>query len=154
MSTRFTNKAPSMAGSNTLQLFLETAQINLLISKHLANILSERGYHSVTPAMLQFLSALECGANYASEIARQLGVSRQMVRKTVKELSQAGYLQQIQSPKRQKQIRFTAEGEALIAEAREILVQLDQNLFQEIDKNSIQKTLEQLRTIQSVLQED
>lgn len=151
MSTKFTNNPPSMIGSNALQLFLGTTQINLLISKYVSNALAQRGYQSITPAMLQFLSTLECGVNYASEIARQLGVSRQMVTKTVKELSQAGYLQQIQGPKRQKQIQFTEEGECLIAEARQILMKLDQDILKEMDETSIQKTLENLRTIQSLL---
>lgn len=155
MSTKFTKKTltqkEQMINSNTLQLFLETAQINLLISKYVSVALANRAYESVTPAMLQFLSTLECGVNYASEIARQVGVSRQMVTKTVKELSKAGYLQQIQGDKRQKEIRFTTKGERLIAEAREILFELDQKLFQDINTNSIQKTLAQLQRIKSLL---
>lgn len=125
MSTRLTQKGTAMVDSQALQLVIAAAQVNDSISRYLSKSLKNKGYTFATPAALSFLSTLECGINYASEIARDLGVSRQMVAKTVKGLCSVGYLEQMDDIGRQKKILFTAAGEQLMSEARQLLADID-----------------------------
>lgn len=151
MSTRLTKNNTPMVDSNTLKLVLGAAQVHELTARYLSRCLSDQGYLSVTPAMLNFLSVLDCGVNYASEIARTLGVSRQMVAKTVKELCANGYLQQEQGIGKQKQILFTETGELLISDARQILADIDQQLGVKVGRESIIDTVQGLADISALL---
>ncbi|WP_211317027.1 MarR family winged helix-turn-helix transcriptional regulator [Arenicella xantha] len=118
-----------MLESQSLQLIQSAQRLNDLITQYLSQRLVEKGYESLTPSLLAFLSILECGVNYGSEIARNLGVTRQMVSKTVKQLCQLGYLEQIDGVGKQKEIHFTETGEYLMSDARQLLAELDEILF-------------------------
>ena len=151
MSTKLTNKDIPMVKSQSLQLFFGAAKMNEQISLYLSNALKERGYKSITPCVLNFLSALECGTNYGSEIARSLGISRQMVAKKVKELCRVGYLEQVNGKGKQKQILFTQLGEHLMSDSRQLLAELDEILCEKLDQSSLQETVERLKSIQAVV---
>lgn len=142
-----------MADSNTLRLVSTTANLSEKITAYVSQRLREKGYASASAPVLGFLSKLECGENYASEIARDLGVSRQMVAKTVKELCEAGYLKQEAGTGKQKKILFTLEGERLISDARNLLLELDAILANSIGENALLKTLVNLDTISSQITE-
>ena len=129
MSTRFTRKGVPLVESQSLQLIQSAQKLNDVITQYISQRLVEKGYESLTPSFLSFLSILECGVNYGSEIARNLDVTRQMVAKTVKQLSQLGYLEQIDSAGKQKEIHFTETGEYLMSDARQLLAELDEILF-------------------------
>ena len=137
MSTKVTRKGISMVDSQSLKLVFSAAKVNELITKHVFNSLRQKGYKSATASTLSFLSALDCGVNHGSEIARNLGVSRQMVAKTVKELCAAGYLIQTDGVGKQKQITYTDLGEKLIGESRKVLSQLDLSLSKEMGKAAL-----------------
>lgn len=118
-----------MVDSQSLKLAFALGEARDALLSHLANRLMGAGYDGATPATLAFLGQLECGVNYASEIARQLDVSRQMVSRTVQNLSRLGFLEMAEDPDRgnQKVITFTSLGEELMADARRILADLDQD---------------------------
>ena len=103
MSTRLTRMGTPMVESHALKLVMAASSVTEQISHYLSENLQSMGYTGASTSVLQFLSALDCGINYASEIARTLKVSRQMVAKTVKQLSALGYLQQIEGQGKQKQ---------------------------------------------------
>lgn len=151
MSTRLTKKGVPMVESQSLKLVFAAAKTNDDIAQYLAQTLSDKGYQSVTPSVLSFLSTLECGVNYASEIARNLDISRQMVAKTVKELCRVGYLEQAEGPGKQKQILFTDLGEQLMADSRQSLAQLDRVLSKKLGIDSLHSTLHNLQAIQTVI---
>jgi len=151
MSTRLTQKGTPMVESQTLQLVLRAGQVSDLISRYLSNSLKNNGYKFASPSALNFLSTLECGVNYASEISRNLGVSRQMVAKTVKELCNAGYLEQQEGVGKQKKIVFTTTGELLMSDARQLLVDVDKVLFEQIGENTISTTVNHLDMIQTLI---
>ncbi|MDO6765179.1 MarR family winged helix-turn-helix transcriptional regulator [Agarivorans sp. 1_MG-2023] len=151
MSTRLTRKGVAMVDSRSLQLVMTGAKVQDLAGLYLCTALMGKGYRSITPNTLHFLSALECGINYGSEIARNLGVSRQMVAKTVKDLCLKGYLEQTDGVGKQKQIVFTTQGELLMADARLLLVELDNKLTTEIGSECLAKVLKGLSAIQAVL---
>ncbi|MDF2177877.1 MarR family winged helix-turn-helix transcriptional regulator [Aliiglaciecola sp. CAU 1673] len=152
MSTRFTKGGVPMVESQSLQLVQATARVNDQVAKLLAMKLQEKGYSGITPSLLGFLGALECGVNYGSEIARNLGVSRQMVAKTAKELCHAGYLQQEDDIGRQKRILFTAKGEQLMSQARALLSELDSYLAEGLGKNKLNKLLNNLAKVNQALE--
>lgn len=151
MSTRFTRGGISLVESQTLQLIQKATQLTDISTRHLSNKLIDLGYLSITPSLLSFLSVLECGVNYGSEIARNLGVSRQMVAKTVRELCRLGYLQQVPGVGKQKQILFTENGEYLMSDARRILSEIDGLLFKQLEEPLMDKVVNDLGLITNVL---
>ncbi|GHB60580.1 hypothetical protein GCM10008107_07280 [Psychrosphaera saromensis] len=151
MSTKLTTNNLPMAESQTLQLVLGAGQVNDSIFQYLANTLKDKGYKFASPSALSFLSTLECGVNYASDIARNLGVSRQMVAKTVKELCSAGYLDQVDDIGKQKKIIFTTNGEVLISDARQLLADIDKALENKLAVDTVSSTLTSLNMIQKLV---
>lgn len=144
MSTKFTKKGIPLAESQSLQLIQSAQKLNDVITQYISQRLVEKGYESLTPSLLSFLSILECGVNYGSEIARNLDVTRQMVAKTVKQLCQLGYLEQIDSAGKQKEIHFTEIGEYLMSDARQLLAELDEILFNNTDIRTPQAIIGEL----------
>lgn len=142
-----------MVESQALQLVLAAGRVSDAMTSYLSKKLKKMGYERVSPAMLNFLSKLECGVNYGSELARNIGVSRQMVAKTVKELCLAGYLDQAEGVGKQKEILFTKNGEQLMADARKLLADLDILLIEQMTDKSITDTVVSLSQIECILSE-
>jgi DNA-binding MarR family transcriptional regulator len=134
-----------------LQLIQSAQRLNDVITKYLSQRLVEKGYTSLTPSLLYFLGVLECGVNYGSEIARNLEVTRQMVAKTVKQLCQLGYLEQIDGAGKQKEIHFTESGEYLMSEARQLLAEMDKILFRDVDASAPQVIIDELNIMISAV---
>lgn len=151
MSTRLTSGAIPMVESHSLQLILAAAQVQESTALYLSKSLKNKGYKSATPSILNFLSTLECGVNHGSEIARTLGVSRQMVAKTVKELCEAGYLEQRDGIGKQKEIVFTETGELLMSDARQLLADVDKTLKNEVGQVQLEATVSCLKNIQNLM---
>ena len=151
MSTRLTDRGTPMVESQALKLALGAGQVNEIVSRHLSSSLLSRGYKHATPSALIFLSRLECGVNYGSEIARNLGVTRQMVAKNVKGLCSAGYLEQVDDVGKQKKIIFTEAGELLMSDARQLLADLDKVLIAQLGDSSIATAIENLDSISTLV---
>lgn len=151
MSTRLTSNGVPMVESQSLQLVLATVQVHEKISLYLSESLKNKGYKFATPTILNFLSALECGINYGSEIARTLGVSRQMVAKTVKELCNADYLEQREGLGKRKQIIFTKTGELLMSDTRKLLAGVDSILNKEMGEIQLKTTVINLESIEKLI---
>jgi DNA-binding MarR family transcriptional regulator len=153
MSTQLTSSPQAglpMVESDTLSLAFLLGEVRDRLLARLSDELAARGYPRVTPSALGFLGQLDCGINYASGIAEKLNVSRQMVAKTVVELEKAGWLVQQPDPERRnrKVIRFTADGERLMADARQVLGDLDAQFEKAYGPNfvaDISKKLERLK---------
>ena len=136
-----------MVESRSLQLTQSASRLNDVVVKYLSQRLIEKGYISLTPSLLSFLSILECGINYGSEIARNLGVTRQMVAKTVKELCHSGYLEQIEGVGKQKEIHFTEAGEQLMSDARLLLSEVDDFLCEHSDAAELERIISEINAI-------
>ncbi len=135
MSTKMTtlraSPAYEMADSLSLKLVLLTSSFEKRTQKWLVELLHSRGFAGLTQSQLSFLGALDCGPNNASQIASDLGISRQAVHKTVKELEVCGWLKSEADSIRRNQrvITFTDEGERMMSEARALFQKLDERLF-------------------------
>jgi DNA-binding MarR family transcriptional regulator len=151
MSTRFTAQGVPMVDSRSLRVAAATAAARDQIVKWVADGLTADGFEDVSPSVLEFLDALDCGANVASEIARSLGVSRQMVAKTVRELRHSGYLEQVEGRGRQKTIVFTRQGQQLMARVRQRLRELDDIIDTEIGSRRLEDAIESLDALSRLL---
>lgn len=136
--------SPLMKDSALLQIYQQVSGLSLAIARKVATTLQQKGYQTVSPSMLHFLGTLECDSNYAADIARHLNVTRQMVRKTVRELCAAGYLYLEQAEGRKKAIRFTPQGEQLMADARALLASYDKQLLMSMPPAKVKRLQEQL----------
>lgn len=152
MSTKLTRPeggpAYEMAESRSLKLVHLTSTFERRAQKWLVDLLRGRGFSDLRQSQLSFLGALDCGPNSASQIANDLGITRQAVHKTVKELENCGWLQSAADPIRRNQriITFTDEGERMMSEARALFKQLDQRLFARWDAERLDALFELLQT--------
>jgi DNA-binding MarR family transcriptional regulator len=143
MSTKLTTSSGSpayeMAESRSLKLVHLTSNFERRAQKWLVDLLHGRGFIGLTQSQLSFLGALDCGPNSASQIANDLGITRQAVHKTVKELEIFGWLKSEADQVRRNQriITFTDEGERMMSEARALFKQLDERLFADWDDERI-----------------
>lgn len=135
MSTKLTTKGSSpayeMADSQSLRLVHLASNFERRVQKWLVDLLRDQGFSELTQSQLSFLGALDCGPNRASQIAQNLGVTRQAVHKTLKELEASQWLTSEADPIRRNQrvITFTIEGERMMSQARALFQQLDETLF-------------------------
>lgn len=151
MSTKLTSAQLPMIESDSLRLVFAAARAQETITQYLSASLTNQGYRSATPATLNFLSTLECGVNYGSEIARTLGVSRQQVAKTVRQFCELGYLRQVDGEGKQKKILFTQSGEKLMSDSRRLLAELDLIILEELGDTVLEITEDGLSQIQYVV---
>lgn len=86
----------------------------------LLQLMSARGHGDLTAAHMMFLSNLDCGDTYASEVARRMGVSRQAVYRSTRELQRLKILklETDAARKTQKIIRMTKHGQQVVLDAR------------------------------------
>jgi DNA-binding MarR family transcriptional regulator len=138
-----------MVESDSLSLAFQLTQAHDALLAHLADQLTARGHEGITASALGFLAQLDCGVNHASAIAQRLGVSRQMIAKTVGEMERAGWLVQERDAQRRnrKVIRFTANGERLMADARHVLQALDDQLARQCGAGFTTDLLDRLATL-------
>ena len=131
MSTRFTRRSPKagyeLVDSRALALIQATDSFRDRMVVWLISKLHEDGFPGLTAGQLTFLGSLDCGANFAAELARTLRISRQAVHKTVKELEGAGWLATRPDDVlgNQRVIVFTDEGERMMSCARAHFLSLD-----------------------------
>jgi DNA-binding MarR family transcriptional regulator len=152
MSTKLTRSTPppayEMADSRSLKLVHLASNFERSVQKWLVDLLHTRGFVGLTQSQLSFLGALDCGPNSASQIANDLGITRQAVHKTVKELEAFGWLVGEVDPTRRNQriINFTDEGERMMSEARALFKQLDERLFANWKSDEINAVFSLLRS--------
>lgn len=142
MSTKFTKKSPSgldLVDSHALALTQAMRGFQGRMIAWLLDELAAEGFAPLSAGQLTFLGTLDCGANHASEIARRLGMSRQAVHKVVRELEKAGWLTTEPDAQlgNQRIIRFTPEGEAMMASARHLFARLDKRLLSAFGENGV-----------------
>ncbi|MEP4309788.1 MAG: MarR family winged helix-turn-helix transcriptional regulator [Lentilitoribacter sp.] len=152
MSTKLTTSRESpayeMEDSRSLKLVHLASNFEKRAQKWLVGLLHSQGFVDLTQSQLNFLGALDCGPNSASQIANDLGVTRQAVHKTVKELETCGWLHSEADPVRRNQriITFTDEGERMMSVARSLFKQLDDRLFADWQPDHIEAVFSLLQS--------
>ena len=108
--------------------------------------LHDDGFSGLKASQLTFLGSLDCGVNFAAELARTLRISRQAVHKTVRELEGAGWLatRPDEALGNQRVIVFTDEGERMMSCARAHFLTLDTLLTKEFGEERLSELLQLL----------
>lgn len=130
----------------SLQLVFALRQTFDTLLDYVVDHLTDRGYRGVSAADLRFLGELEKRPEHAAEIARRIGVSRQAVRKSVKDLSALGLIELTRNPDQpnQKLIAFTERGRWLMDDAQEVLETLDVRLRRRLGAGRVEWLTEAL----------
>lgn len=146
MSTKFTKLNERPTSERPLGLVLHNA--HQWISTSLLALMHEMGHKDLTASHLSFFSSLDCGLTHASAVGRRLGISRQAVYKTTKELTHLGILELIEgeADKRQKVISMTARGEQVALDARACMAKIEGRLSETIGEKNLQEMLTALRS--------
>lgn len=132
MSTTFTMRgAPNLPQQPMGQMLMQ-AQQWLVVS--LLHQMAHRGHNELTPAHLSFLANLDCGETHASAVARRMGVSRQAVYRSTRELQKLGLLRLIDDPEagNRKIVQMTPRGMKVATDARACLTAVESTLEQRI----------------------
>lgn len=122
MSTKFTNRPQPL----TVLLSVATGAV---LSDLRARLLA-CGYDGITDSHLVLFGHLDCGATHAALIAQRMGVSRQAISKTLREMETLGILRLAPDPDRgnQKLVVMTEAGERLATDARAALAGIEADL--------------------------
>ena len=138
MSTRFTTERP-------LSVLLHAAAEDVL--RRLRDGLHARGWREVTTPQLVLFGHLDCGATHAALIAQRLGVSRQAISRTLRELETAGLVTLEIDPDRgnRRLVVMTPRGERLALAARAELAAIEAALAERLgagDAAALRRALE------------
>jgi len=111
------------------------------VDDSLQNLLKKNGWPGITRLQSQVLSCLGDGFLRTADIARHMGVSRQVVSRSVKELVDLGFLKLVadRDDKRANVITPTAQGKRIIACATESLARIEETLEARIGARNLQK---------------
>ncbi len=108
--------------------------------------LHARGYTDITESHLMLLGNLDCGTTYAAAIAQRMGVSRQAIYRTVRELQALDVLRLEDDPERgnQKLVVMTERGFRLVTQARAALGEIEATLDKRIGAEAVRGLREAL----------
>ena len=131
MSTKFTSHTPEDRVEKPLGLLLIDA--NLWFSRFVQTALQKRGYE-LNNSEFFFLANLDYGETHASSVARRMGISRQAVYRTTRDLGTRGLLVLEDDPDKgnQKTIVMTQSGKEFVSVARTCLAEAEEELGRRI----------------------
>lgn len=137
MSTMFTTSCVLEERSEPLTVLLETASQSVL--RDIATRLRARGYETITEPHLVLFGNLDCGATHAAQIAQRMGVSRQAISKTLRELKELGFLRLEDDPGRrnQKLVVMVERGMQLALDARAELRRIEAEIADRIGTDAM-----------------
>lgn len=101
--------------------------------------LAARGWPHITPAQSLVFAHLDHGGTRSAELARRIGVSRQAVHQTVRELEALGLVEQVPDPANAsaRLVRLTAEGRRNVAAALTAFADLEAELADRIGADMV-----------------
>lgn len=145
MSTSFTKGgSPQRFLQPPLGLLLMSGQQWVMTS--LLHMMAQRGHEQLTAAHLMFFGNLDCGDTYASEAARRMGVTRQAIYRTTRELQRLKLLklETDTARKTQKIIKMTARGQQVALDARACLDEIETTLRDRIGARDLERLTDAL----------
>ena len=108
--------------------------------------LAERGYEQIRPVHDFAIRTIDAGADTASELARQLGVSKQAAAKTISFLEERSYVSGEVDPRDSRRRRFTVtdKGYALLRTGEQVFDELRAQWAERIGVTELQRLEEAL----------
>lgn len=115
------------------------------VDDSLQNLLKKNGWPGITRLQSQVLTCLGDELSRPADIARHMGLSRQVVSRSLKDLVDLGFLELVADPddKRAKVIKPTKQGKRIMVCGLESLATIEKSLEERIGARNLQ----QLRTI-------
>lgn len=120
-----------------LTVLLQTA--SRWVMRGLIAELKAKSYTGLTETHLVLLGNLDCGTTHASAVAQRIGLTRQAIYRTVKEMEAMGFLTLQDDPLRrnQKLVLMTTSGMQLALDARQALARLEETISHRIGKEAM-----------------
>jgi DNA-binding MarR family transcriptional regulator len=108
--------------------------------------LAERGYEKIRPVHDFAIRTIDAGADTASQLARQLGVSKQAAAKTIVFLEERGYVSGDVDPRDSRRRRFTVtdKGHALLRTGEQVFDELREQWAERIGPTELERLEEAL----------
>jgi DNA-binding MarR family transcriptional regulator len=108
--------------------------------------LAERGYEKIRPVHDFAIRTIDAGADTASELGRQLGVSKQAAAKTIAFLEERGYVSGEVDPRDSRRRRFTVtdQGYALLRTGEQVFDELRAQWAERIGATELERLEEAL----------
>jgi DNA-binding MarR family transcriptional regulator len=108
--------------------------------------LAERGYEKIRPIHDFAMHSILAGADTTSELARELGVSKQAAAKTIAFLEGHGYVAGAPDPRdsRRRRLTVTDEGQALMRTGQEVFDDLRDRWAERIGLGELERLEEAL----------
>lgn len=147
MSILFTRSAFSTSPAAPLPALLQTA--GEWVIQGVQARLAAAGQTPLSAPQLMVFAHLECGASHASAVAQRMGLTRQAVYRTLRELQGLDLVVLVDDDMRgnQKVIRLTANGETLALAGRAALAEMEAQLAERIGEK-------QMRALRQALEAD
>jgi DNA-binding MarR family transcriptional regulator len=132
MEARLSTKFPTTRGAAPPLTLLLQAFDRHLTEALLAHLRPD--FPGLTSAHLALFGALDCGATHAAAAAARMGISRQAVARTARELENLGYLRLEQDPERgnRQLLTMTEAGERLARQGWAALGSAEADLAQRV----------------------
>ena len=108
--------------------------------------LADRGHEKIRPVHDFAIRSIDAGADTASELGRQLGVSKQAAAKTIGFLEERGYIigEADQRDPRRRRFTVTTDGHALLATGEQVFDELRDRWAQRIGVKELERLEEAL----------
>ena len=147
MSTLFTEIDEELLASINLGQLISHAHHRILDATVTA--MHAKGYDYLSGAHLTFMSHLDCGVTHASAVARRMGISRQAVYRTTRELQTLKVLTLKTDPndKRQKIITMTELGNQIALDARASFAEIEKEMENNVGGTQVKALTEILKNI-------
>ncbi len=117
-------------------LSLESSKV---FNKIIYNDLEKKGFQGLSEALiLLFPYIAETPKPTASQLAKQIGYSRQAMHKNIKKLEEYEYILLTQENQKEKIIKLTLKGEKLMEVANEVIVKIEEELSNLIGKEQLE----------------
>lgn len=130
------NKNNNVQDATLAQLVIKA---NQWVNQSLINILEIDEYTNLNNSHLLLLAQLNGAETYSSELAKRVGVSRQAVYRTLRELRSMGIveLHDVPGKGKRKLISFTPRGRKLIKKAVDALHEIEYHLGEQIGEDAV-----------------
>lgn len=116
-------------------LSLESSKV---FNRIIYNNLEKEGFQGLSEALiLLFPYIIETTKPTASQLAKQIGYSRQAMHKNIKKLEEYEYISLIQENQKEKIIKLTSKGEKLIELANQTIINIEKELSNLIGKEQL-----------------
>ncbi len=141
------------AGAELTQLMLETFRLNgrlVALGDRMTSVIG------LSTARWQVLGAVNEGAFTVSQIARNMGLRRQSVQRTVSLLAREGLLEFATNPhhRRAKLVHLTASGEAKLHEVFTGHIAFSNELGREFSSRDLRTAVRVMRALRDRVEED